>query len=130
MSSTHPFGTRPLSSCSAFHSSKRGFTTCSTCHVFLYFIKFSFPVDDLQQQRGHVRLLAEVRHGREQRFEVEDDACRQREAAERLPIDAEVDSWESQFGSLEVAVFLMRITRRHIEGLVDSKPPGSRVVWA
>lgn len=79
----------------------------------------------LGQQRRHVRFGSELLHGREERFEVEDDGAAQRQAAEGLPVDAEMDAGEGKVGDLEGAEVLMGVAGRHEEGSVDFEAPGA-----
>ena len=50
----------------------------------------------LQQQRGHVGLVPELADRREERFEVEDYGAGEGEAAEGLPVYAQVDAREGE----------------------------------
>lgn len=72
-------------------------------------------------------ILPELLHGREECFEVEDNGAAQREAAEGLPIDAEVDTgeWELGFRELGFAEFLVGVAGGHEERGVDLEAPGA-----
>lgn len=80
-------------------------------------------LEHLRNQRWDVWFSLELLDRREQGFEVEDDSARDGEATEGLPVDAKVDTIESQLGILEVAVFLMWVAWRHEEGSVDFETP-------
>lgn len=82
-------------------------------------------LEHLRNQRRDVCFSLELLDRREQGFEVEDDSARDGEATEGLPVDAKVDTIESQLGSLEVAVLLMWVARRHEEGSVNFETPGA-----
>src|SRR5271163_5255052 len=84
---------------------------------------FLAVLQHLQDDAGHVGLVAELGHLREERLEVEDDGAGEWEAAERLPVDAQVATVEGQFRTLEVAVLLMWVAGRHIKGLIDFEAP-------
>ena len=77
----------------------------------------------LRQQRRHVRFGSELLYRREERFEVEDDRAAKGQAAEGLPVDAEVDAGEGEVGDLEGAEVLMGVAGRHEEGCVDFEAP-------
>ena len=81
----------------------------------------------LFQNLGHKgrneRLISEFGDWGEECLEVEDDGARQRQAAQRLPVDSQVAAVERQVGRLKVAVFLVGIVRRHVERLVDFEAP-------
>src|SRR5882757_6452756 len=79
----------------------------------------------LEHQTWDIRLVAEVRYGREECFKVEDDASGQRQAAERLPVDTQVNAAEVEVRRLEVAVFLVWVAGWHVQGLVDFKAPAT-----
>ena len=78
---------------------------------------------DLAQQRGDVRLVAELFDRREQRFEVEDDGPREGQPPQRLPVDAQVDAREGQLGGLHVAVGFVRVAGGHEEWGVEFEAP-------
>ena len=80
---------------------------------------------DAGHERRHVRLGAEPLDGREERLEVENDGAAEGEAAQRLPVDAEVDAGEGQVQHLQAAEVLVRVAGGHEEGLVDFEAPGS-----
>lgn len=79
----------------------------------------------LQTQRRHIRFGSKILERREERFEIEDDGAGEGEAAERLPVHAEVDAVEGQGGQLVVAESLVRVARGHEEGFVDFEAPGA-----
>lgn len=57
-------------------------------------------------KRRHTRFITELRDRREQGFKVEDDGCGEGEAAEGLPIYAEMTVGELEVGGLICAVDL------------------------
>ena len=75
--------------------------------------------DDLEDQAGDVGFVAKFCEWREDGFEVEDDAAGEGQAAQGLPVDAQVDARDVQVRGLEVAVFLVRIAWGHVEWLVN-----------
>lgn len=79
----------------------------------------------LLDEAGHVGLVAELGERREEGLEVEDDGGRQGQAAQRLPVDAEMNTLGRQGGVLDVAVGTVRVPGRHVEGLVDLEAPGA-----
>lgn len=97
-------------------------------HVPRVLIRHDCPLSFLQHlghQCRHVRFVSKLFYRREQRFEVEDDGTAQRQAAQRLPVDAEMDAGEGKVGDLEGAEVLVRVAGRHEEGFVDFETPGS-----
>lgn len=64
-------------------------------------------------------------NGGEECFEIEDDGSREGEAAERLPVDAQVAGGEGEGGGLGCAVVGVRVAGGHEEGLVDFEAPGA-----
>ncbi len=60
---------------------------------------FSLP-KHLAAQRRHIGLVAEFFEGREERFEVEDDGAGEGEAAQGLPVNAQVDAGKGEGGGL------------------------------
>ena len=78
---------------------------------------------DLGHQRRDIRFVAEFRHGREERFEIEDDGAGEGQAPEGLPVDAEVDAREREGGRLGGAVGFARVAGRHEERFVDFQTP-------
>lgn len=94
--------------------------------ALLAFLQYS------RQQGGHVGFVAELGHGREERFEVEDDGAAEGQAAERLPVDAEVDAGEGEVGLLVGAEVSVGVAGGHEEGSVDFEAPGAALdgsVW-
>ena len=79
----------------------------------------------LRQQRRYIRFASKLLYRREERFEVEDDGAAQRQAAERLPVDAEMDAGEGKVGDLEGAEVFVRVARGHEERSVDFEAPGA-----
>ncbi len=79
----------------------------------------------LEHQRRHIRFVSELLDGREERFEVEDDGAAEGQAAQRLPVDAEVDAGQGEVGDLEGAEVLVGVAGGHEEGLVDFEAPGA-----
>lgn len=79
----------------------------------------------LRQQRRHIRFVSKLLYRREERFEVEDDGAAQGQAAERLPVDAEVDAGEGEVGDLEGAEVFVRVAGGHEEWGVDFEAPGA-----
>ena len=77
----------------------------------------------LGYQRRHVRLVAKLLDGREERFEVEDDGAAEGQAAQRLPVDAEVDAGDGEVRDLVAAEILVGVARGHEQGFVDFKAP-------
>ena len=82
-------------------------------------------IQHLQYQARDVRLIAELRYGCEDCFEIEDYGARQWQAAEGLPVDALVAAGEGEVGGLEVAVVFVGVAGGHVEGLVDFEAPGT-----
>lgn len=83
--------------------------------------------EDLQQQGGDVGFVAEGGDGGEERFEVEDDRAGEGEAAQGLPVDAQVDAGEGEGGGGELgeAVLFVWVAGRHEEGVIDFETPGA-----
>lgn len=69
--------------------------------LILHDLGLALP-EDLEQEGGHVRFVPELGHGREERFEIEDYGAREREAAEGLPVYAQVDAGEGEGGGGEL----------------------------
>lgn len=80
---------------------------------------------NLRAQRRHIRLVAEFRNRREERFEVEDDGARQRHPAQGLPVHAKMDPGQFERRGLTQAVGLMRVTGGHEERRVNFQTPGA-----
>lgn len=74
-------------------------------------------------ERRHVRFVAELLDGREERLEVEDDGAAEGQPAQRLPVHAEVDARDGQVGDLQAAEVLVRVPGGHEEGFVDFETP-------
>ena len=81
----------------------------------------------LLQQFRHIRFLPQILQGREQSFEVEDDGAGEGEAAEGLPVDAEVDAGEGEEvgGELRGVEGEVGVGRGGEEGTVDFEGPGA-----
>lgn len=79
----------------------------------------------LRQQRRHIRFASKLLYWREERFEVEDDGAAQRQAAERLPVNAEMDAGDGEVGDLEGAEIFVGVARGHEEGGIDFEAPGA-----
>lgn len=79
----------------------------------------------LQTQRRDIRFVSEFLDGREQRFEIEDDGTGEGEAAQGLPVDAQVDAGEGERGELVGAVEFVGVAGGHEEGGVDFETPGA-----
>ena len=82
-------------------------------------------LEHLGHQRRHVGFGPKLFDGREEGFEIEDDGAAQGQAAQRLPVDAEVDAGEGKVGDLEGAEVLVGVAGGHEEGLVDFETPGA-----
>ena len=80
---------------------------------------------DGAQQRRHVRLVAQVLQRREQRLEVEHDRAGERQPAQGLPVDAQVDAREREVRRLGKPVRLVRVAGRHEERGVELEAPGA-----
>ena len=78
---------------------------------------------NLGHQRRDIGIVAEFRHRREERFEIEDDGAGEGQAPQGLPVDAEVDAREREAGRLASAVGFARVAGRHEEGGVDFETP-------
>ena len=78
----------------------------------------------LGHQRRHIWFGSKLFYRREERFEVEDDGAAERQAAQGLPVHAQVDAGEGKIGHLQGAVVLVRIARGHEEGSIDLESPG------
>lgn len=81
--------------------------------------------EDLGEQRRHVRFGPEVVERGEERLEVEDDGAGEGEAAEGLPVDAQVDAGDGEVGHLAGAEVFVGVAGRHEEGGVDLETPGA-----
>lgn len=74
---------------------------------------------DRGQQGGDIGFVAEAGQGGEERFEVEHDRAGEGEAAEGLPVDAEVHAPEGERGRLAVSVLFVWVVGWHEDRLVD-----------
>ena len=82
-------------------------------------------LQDLRYERRDEGLVGELAHGREERLEVEDDGAGEGQAAQRLPVDAEVTPVEGQGWGLAVAVRFVGVAGRHVERRVDFEAPAA-----
>ena len=82
-------------------------------------------LQQLSHERRNIRLVAELRDGSEEGLEVEDDGAGEGQAAQGLPVDAQVDAREGERGGLRGAVGFARVARRHPERGVDFEAPGA-----
>lgn len=76
-------------------------------------------------KRGDMRLISELGDRREESFEVKDDSCTEREAAQCLPIDSEMTAREGEGGGLGEAVGFVRISGWHEKRGVHFETPRS-----
>ena len=72
-----------------------------------------------------MRLVTKLLDGCEERFEVEDDGAAEGHAAQRLPVDAEVDTGDGEVGDLVAAEVLMGVAGGLEERVVDFKAAGA-----
>ena len=79
----------------------------------------------LGEQRRHVCFVSELFYRRKERLEIEDDGTAERQASQRLPVDAKVDAGERKVGHLEGTEVFVRIAWGHKDGGVDFKTPGA-----
>lgn len=88
------------------------------------------PLEHFVAQRGNVRFISELGDGREERFEVEDDRCADGEAAEGLPVNAQMASFEAESRRLGQTVRLVGVAGRHEKRRVHLETPRSTLDWA
>ncbi len=86
---------------------------------------FLAPLEQFVAQRGNVRFISELGDGREERFEVEDDRCADGEAAEGLPVNAQMAPFKAESRGLGQAVRLVGVAGRHEKGRVHFETPRS-----
>ena len=81
------------------------------------------PPQHLQRQPRDIRLVRELCHGREQALEVEDYGAREGQAAQGLPVDAQVAPGDGEPRELVGSVLLVRVAGGHEERFVDFEAP-------
>ena len=97
-------------------------------HVPRALVRHDLPLSlpqHLGDELGHARLGAELLDRREERFEVEDDGAAEGEAAQGLPVHAQVNAREGEIGDLAGAEVFVRVAGGHEERSVDFEAPGA-----